>query len=95
LKQVEDIEKNVTFAFSKINLKPVVYDLSNKFDDGDNEWPFQRKKSNFPGTLINDINGDTLNEYTISIQKSEVCLDNQVFSTLFFWDSKYADKCNH
>ena len=95
------IDQLILDSISRIAIKPVLYDQITKFENGDNSYPFQRRKSKFP-----DINFEalyprnlgmtgTIKNYKMTLQKSVVCLDNNIFSQLFIYDDKLLNKCDH
>ena len=48
----EEVLFNISYAFTKVEIKPVIYDLSTKFSNGDNSFPFEERKSNMPPMLF-------------------------------------------
>ena len=47
---------------------PVVYDLQSHFEDGDNQNPFKKRKSNIKGYSIPDIDAKQSLNYEIYLQ---------------------------
>ena len=64
----DEVMFNISIAFKRVEIKPVIYDLNTKFLNGKNEFPFETRKSNMRPMNI-DFNEPKLKAYMVTLQE--------------------------
>lgn len=70
----------------------MVYDLATNFQNGDNPFPFEPRKSDISEQSF-DYANPRMKYLRITFQEQSVCMDDNIFASLKFWNESVANKC--
>ena len=87
--EYESVKNELYYAFSKVGMRPVIYDEIESFSEN-NSYPFQPRKSDYPLSFFKRES----NEYpvhTLNLIKSRVCINDDIMQEILFWKPKKCD----
>lgn len=92
---VAQIEREISFAMSMLEIAPVVYDTVLNTLDPLSSSPFQARKSNLTPQLLDYTSSkQSTSAYRIQLQRQQLCIDVDFFSDIQYLRDGMASKCS-